>query len=235
MKEFQFTINGNWGHFKKPETNNNPISYDFITKPALIGLIGAVLGIDRIKMRPLFPKLSDDLLYGVQILNPVKKISIAFTLRKAVKLSEKAPKHMEFLKYPSFLVALALRNNESRGIFDEFASAIKNSEAKFTPVLGIHNCPANLKFISEGDFSEKLKNEETGFKVKCVVTNKHTLSLKENNNFSIRASRVPVFQNDDFWNPPDKYADVIYSSGGNEITVKGDYYKNNKGEFWWLI
>ena len=24
MKGFQLIIEGNWGHFKKPETNNNP-------------------------------------------------------------------------------------------------------------------------------------------------------------------------------------------------------------------
>jgi CRISPR-associated protein Cas5h len=43
MKGFQLEISGNWGHFKKPETNNNPLSHDFITKTALIGMIGAVL------------------------------------------------------------------------------------------------------------------------------------------------------------------------------------------------
>ena len=239
MKGLQLIIKGNWGHFKKPETNNNPLSYDFITKPALIGLIGAVLGIDRNEMRPLFPILSEDFLYGVQILNPIKKISIAFTLRKAVKLFETAPKHMEFLKSPKFLIAIALRNDnndESKKLFDEFVSAIKNSEAKFTPVLGMHNCPANLEFISEGNFSGKLTNIETGFKVKCVITSEHKLLLEENNGFCIRPSRIPTFQNDDFWNPPDKYIDVIYPSEGNEITVKGNYYKYlNKGEFWWLI
>ncbi len=235
MKGVQLIIEGNWAHFKRPETDNNPISYDFITKPALVGLIGAVLGINRDEMRPLFPKLSEDLLYGVQILNPIKKLSIAFTLRKAVKLSEKAPKHMEFLKSPKFLVVIALHNDRSKEIFVEFIKSIKNSEAKFTPVLGIHNCPANLEFISEGEFSEKLINKDAGFKVKCVISKNHTLIIKETETFCIRPARIPTFQNDDFWNPPDKYVDVIYSSEGNEITVKGDCYKYDNSEFWWLI
>lgn len=235
MKGLQLIIEGNWAHFKRPETDNNPISYDFITKSAFIGLIGAVLGINREEMRPLFPQISEDLLYGVQILNPIKKISIAFTLHNAVKLSEKAPKHMEFLKSPKFLVAVAISNDRSKELFVEFTKAVKNSEAKFTPVLGIHNCPASLQFISEGEFSEKLPNEEGGFKVKCVISKKHTLVIKEIENFCIRPARVPTFQNDDFWNPPDKYIDVIYPSEGNEITVTGDIYKYNNGEFWWLI
>jgi CRISPR-associated protein Cas5 subtype I-B len=56
MKGFQLEISGNWGHFKKPETNNNPLSHDFITKTAFIGMIGAVLGIERQEMKDYFPK-----------------------------------------------------------------------------------------------------------------------------------------------------------------------------------
>lgn len=73
MKGFQFKIDGNWAHFKKPDTNNNPLSHDLIPKTALIGMIGAVLGIEREKMKSLFPQLSEDLLYGVELLKPVKK------------------------------------------------------------------------------------------------------------------------------------------------------------------
>ena len=42
MKGFQFKIDGNWAHFKKPETNNNPVAHDLIPETALIGVIGAV-------------------------------------------------------------------------------------------------------------------------------------------------------------------------------------------------
>ena len=43
MNGFQLIIEGNWGHFKKPETNNNPLSHDLITKTALI-TVGNFLG-----------------------------------------------------------------------------------------------------------------------------------------------------------------------------------------------
>ena len=46
MKGLQLNVEGNWAHFKKPETNNNPLTHDLITKTALIGMIGAVLGIE---------------------------------------------------------------------------------------------------------------------------------------------------------------------------------------------
>ena len=232
MKGLQFIIQGNWAHFKKPETNNNPLTHDFITKTALVGLIGAVLGKERDEMRPLFPQLSDDLLYGVQIVKPVKKESWGFTMRKAVNLLEKAPKQMEFLKTPEFHVALALYNIRSERLFNEFTEALKNGEARYTPTLGLHNCPANIRFKSAGKFSEK---QNDTFKAKCVISNKHTLDIKETRQFRIGFERIPTFQNDDFWNLPDRYVEVIYPSENREISVTGEYYKYSDGECWWLI
>lgn len=234
MKSFQFIIEGNWGHFKKPETNNNPLTHDFITKTALMGLIGAVLGKERLEMRPLFPQLSEDLLYGVQILNSVKKESWAFTMRKAVNLFEKAPKQMEFLKEPLFLILLVLKNENSENIFENFKNYVKDKKSCFTPVLGLHNCPANLKFVSEGNISIKKNGKfvTKGFVAKNQMESFNVLEIKE---FRVGFEKIPTYQNDDFWNLPDKYEEVIYPSEGKEISVTGDYYESYDGEKWCLI
>ncbi len=231
MKGFLFCVEGNWAHFKKPETNNNPLTHDFITKSALVGLIGAVIGKERQEMRHLFPQLCEDLFYGVQIVNAIKKESWGFTLRKAVNLFEKAPKQMEFLKQPKFRVALALANEASSQHYFTFLRAIKNNEACFDPVLGLHNCSAQLAFESEGEFSEKRYGD---FSAKCFVSRKHRLNLSETRQFRIGLDRVPTFQNDDFWNPPDRYIEVIYPAENNSISVEGDYYEYDNGERWWL-
>ena len=237
MKAFQLIIAGNWAHFKKPETNNNPLTHDFITKTAFVGLIGAVLGIEREKMRPLFPILCEDLCYGVQILQPVKKETWGFTMRKAVNLLEKAPKHLELLKNPKYKISLALHSERSEGIFVQFLESIKSKHADFTPVLGLHNCPADLSFISKGSFSEK---QSGSFAAKCFVTRKHSLVLRESPQFRIGLDKIPTFQNDDFWNLPDKYIEVIYPevsrpSEDQKINVTGDFYEYDDGEPWCLI
>ena len=82
MKTAMLCVQGNWAHFKKPETNNNPLTHDFLTKTALLGMIGAVLGKERDAMKGLFPRLSEDLRYGVALLRPVKKQTWSFTLRR---------------------------------------------------------------------------------------------------------------------------------------------------------
>jgi CRISPR-associated protein Cas5h len=236
MKGYQIIIKGNWGHFKKPETNNNPLTHDLITKTALIGLIGAVLGIERRVMKDKFPELSDDILYGVQLLNPVKKSSWGFTSRTAVSPTAAGnPKYFEFLKDPIFKVSIALVDKRSEQIFNDFENAIKNSESIYTPVLGWHNCPAELEWVSNGMFTFKENDifETFGF----VESGKH-IPKEINSNFRIGFERLPTFQDDDMWNLPERYRKVIYPDSMKNIRFEGEYYEyqtQNLKESWWLI
>lgn len=235
MKAFQLIIKGNWGHFKKPETNNNPLTHDLITKTALIGLIGAVLGIDRQKMKALFPKMSEDLLYGVQLLNQVKKVSWGFTSRTAINPTQSgSPKYFEFLRNPQFKITLALKNAQSKNEFERFLEAVRNEESIYTPVLGWHNCPANLKFESEGIVLEMPENE---FETSAFVSIEHR--PKVSGAFRVGFDKLPTYQNDDFWNLPDKYKQVIYPDFPHKLTVEGKYYEyksdQHDAEKLWLI
>ena len=236
MRGIQIIIKGNWGHFKKPETNNNPLTHDLITKTALIGLIGAVLGIEREPMKNKFPQFSEDLLYGVQLLAPVKKISWGFTSCTAIKPSlPGSPKYFEFLKNPSFLVSIALKNKRSNSYFNEFISAIKESRAIYPPVLGWHNCPADLQWQSEGEFSA-IKTGE--FKTKGFVLSGKHKPKDVMGDFRIGFDKMPTFQNNDFWNLPDKYKNIIYPDYDYSIFVEGDYFdyqSSQRTEQWCLI
>jgi CRISPR-associated protein Cas5h len=229
-------ISGNWAHFKKPETNNNPLTHDIITKTAFLGLMGAVLGIERAEMKARFPEFSEDFIYGVQIQSTVKKESWGFTLRQVSNIFEKAPKQMEFLRNPEFLVALALKNKRSEIYFNDFISAVENHEARFTPVLGLHNCPANLEFIAKGTFEEKVGEFET----KAFVTKQCAIDMgkmmREGKSIRLGFDRIPTFQNDDFWNLPEKYAEVLYPSEQHSIPVKENrHFQFTDGTKWILI
>lgn len=239
MKGFQIKIEGNWAHFKKPETNNNPLTHDLITKTALIGMIGAVLGIEREQMRTKFPKLSEGLLYGVELLSPMKKVSWGFTSRTAIyPTASGSPKYFEFLQNPSFKVCIGLKNENTEEEFLDFLNAIKKGESIYTPILGWHNCPANLEFISEGILSSLKEGvfETRGF----VEPKKHTIEIPTNGaGFRIGFDNLPTYQDDSFWNKPELYRNVIYPDFPNAVRLRGEYYEyqsNNKPlEQWWLM
>lgn len=234
MKAIQFLISGQWAHFKKPETNNNPLTHDLITKTALLGLIGAVLGLDRQHMKVKYPQLSLDILYNVQLLQPVKKETWSFTLRKAVNFFEKAPKNMEFLKHPEFKVSLALKTKNSINEFDSFIESLKVGLSKYTPTLGLQNCPANLELLTIGEFSDKKYGAFTtkGF----ISKNSHKiLSMDMTKIFRVGIDKIPTYQNDDFWNLPEFYYEIVYPDLFGEIEAEGEYYTLNNGECLWLI
>ncbi len=241
MKGHQIKVEGNWGHFKKPETNNNPLSHDLITKTALIGMIGAVLGIERKVMKELFPVLSEDLLYGVELINPVRKISWGFTSATAVRpTAPGTPKYFEFLKRPAFKVCIALQNERSQKHVMQFAESVKNEESIYPPVLGWHNCPANLSFISEGEFT---KQEPGEFETSGFALSKEHQLADITGSFRIGFEKLPTYQDNDFWNLPNKYKEVIYPDATHSLKLKGEYYsykgqkagKTDINEQWWLI
>lgn len=235
MQCFTFHITGRWAQFRKPETNNNPLTHDFITKTALIGLIGAVLGIERNEMRPLFPTLSDDLLYGVQVNGVVKKESWAFTMRNANQPNnpaEKAPRQMEFLRDPDFTVVLALQDKRSSEVFMRFASAVHEEEACYTPVLGLHNCPAELAWLREDEATA----QEGPYRSKGFAPRSHRPSGEfDYRRFRLGFERIPTYQDDDWWNRPDRYREVVYPSSGAEVAMTGEHFRLSTGEAWCLI
>lgn len=226
MKSAQIDIKGNWAHFRKAETNNNPLTHDFITKTALVGMIGAVLGKERDEMKGLFPKLCDDLLYGVRVNNAVRKQSWGFTLRSASNLYDKAPKQMEFLRYPDFTVLLALKNEQSGELFDKFIWSVATGKACFQPVMGLHNCPADLFFIKDGEAS----NEQNGeFETQGFISSSH----KPVEFSRLSFDRIPTYQDDDFWNLPERYMPVVFPCNGQTVKAIGIYYEFHQSQ-WYL-
>lgn len=231
MDSILIEVCGNWGHFKKPETNNNPLTHDFITKTALIGMIGAVLGINRPEMKSLFPQLSEDLLYGVQLINPVQKQSWQFTLRRASNQMKKAPGAMEFLKDPAWQILITRTSDRSKTIFEQFSQALETDESCYTPVLGLHNCPANLQLLKK----EVLQKKEGYFTTQGFITSNQELQIDGTETFRIGFEKMPTYQNDDFWNLPDRYVQINYPAEGHSLSATGEYYQTTNGEAWVLI
>jgi len=232
MKAIQFEIEGSWGHFKRPETNNNPLTHDFITKTALIGMIGAILGKNRNDMNRLFPILSESLIYGVKLQNPVKKISWGFTSSKAINPTKQgSPKYFEFLEKPRFIIILALKKDDSERIFDDFKESLINEKSLYNPVLGWHNCPANLCFSNEGTVTKKEGKFETQYFIEKDNQKLETVGA----DFRIGFDKIPTYQ-EDFWNKPEYYKEIIYPDAGKTLELTGEYFEFNiTSEKCWLI
>jgi len=212
MKAALIRISGHWAHFRRPETNNNPLTHDMITKTALIGLMGAVNGIEREEMKLLFPQLSDDIIYGVKLESRVWKQSWGFTLRRfdtdkaGLVVTQVAPKYFEFLREPQFTISVALASPRSEEYFDEFILRLREERSAYEPVLGLHNCPATLKLIGTYDAERHSGPFETSGFVPTALRPKPAPKVPGRIGFD----SLPTIQDDNWLNPRDKYVSVVY-------------------------
>lgn len=142
-----FDIIGEYGHFRKFNTTTSPLTYPIPTRPALIGLLGAIMGIERetspgvfksgaIPISELFHP--EKMSVAIQVLNPVKKTHMAFNLLNTkssfFNIDNRTQIEFELLKEPAFRVFF---KHTDPVVFDDLKGRIGDRKYYFTPYLGI--------------------------------------------------------------------------------------------------
>jgi len=220
-KVIKFNLSGDYAHFKIPYTNNNPMTHSVITKTALIGLIGAVVGIERNDMKELYPILSDSLQYSVIFNGELKKESISSYMFNFGNLSKsdrplKSPKPMEYIKNPNWVIYLKLdsSNNDIINIFNTFYNNILNNISVWRPTLGVKQCDCNICDVEMLDYD--INSGE------CLIDSFVTNVKSYEKDIIINKDTIPTHQNNDWFNDPNKYI-TIYFRDGN-ILSDCEYY-----------
>lgn len=70
MKVVAFDLWGDYGHFRRFFTTSSPLTYSFPPPTAVRGIVGAILGLDK----AAYLKVTADLVIGVRLLRPVKRV-----------------------------------------------------------------------------------------------------------------------------------------------------------------
>lgn len=203
MKAHVIKISGRWGHFRRPEANNNPISYDFIPKTSLIGLMGAVIGLKRDELKQKYTELCQSVLYTMELCNPIIKFSSQFRIYKykgSLTGLENPPQAYEILKNPCYKIIIFGKHN----LFDLFIKQVINKNAYFTPTLGLVNCPANIDYIEE---IELHKNSKSEVYTRGLIPKLCNLYIDDNSS-NISYDSIPTEQNNDWFNT--KYEEFYY-------------------------
>lgn len=155
-----FELSGEYGHFRKFNTTTSPLTYPIPTRTALTGMLGAVLGIERetgpgrfatnvVPVQELFNSAVCGI--TVQLLAPVKRVSIGFNLLDTgnsffeIRKSGRTQIEFEMLKNPAFRVFVQLQDSN---LFDTLADRLMKRAHYFTPYLGLSQCTALLQNVS---------------------------------------------------------------------------------------
>lgn len=154
-----FDIWSNFAYFRRPYTTTNALTYNFIPRSSIEGLIGAILGIP---ITEVSDKVSNSKI-GLGILNPIKKIPFstihthtdfwfemqAYLEGKSVKKKDfRARVSLELLVEPKYRVYFSDPN-----LGKELEEMLKKHETIFTPYLGTSTMLADFTYIGTFDYN----------------------------------------------------------------------------------
>lgn len=155
MKTLAFDIHGEYGHFKKPYSPMSPVTFPLPPPPAVLGMLGAVLGLPKTEYHE---KLAwGKVRIAIRLLTPVRIFRSAINLLNTKDGTDKylRPRahtnthiqvNYEFLKNPSFRVFVG---DLPRDMHDQLKSLLELGSSVYTPVLGLAQCLADIHWIRE--------------------------------------------------------------------------------------
>jgi CRISPR-associated protein Cas5h len=233
-----FDVESEYGHFRKFNTTTSPLTYSIPTRPAIAGLIGAILGIERevsaenfregvTPVAELFTK--EKASFAVQIINPTKKVNIGFNLLDTEKtassffnVKQRTQIEFELLKNPKFRIYVSLRDSI---LFSTLVEKVQLNQAHFTPYLGLSQFTASTKFIRIVNVS---KSQSAEFQEVLTAVNLNNADADNpiefdytvNSGFKYTSDTMPIVMQAN--RIVTEYSEVILETSGKPIKVKSD-------------
>lgn len=217
METVIFDVFGDLALFRKFYTNTSILTYPFPPPTAAMGIIGAILGIEK---NDLVNKLKD-VEIAISIRSPVRKIrfSLNYINTKGRTFTLKQGRTQiptEFVKNPYYRIYV---RNLDKSLQSEFVTLLKEHRSIFVPYLGISEFFANFQFVSVEE-SDDFEGEESAASV--VPLDKATVIPKKIGQKLIK-ERVPHVIDEN--RIVRKYTDVALDEEGDYVFIKGKFSK----------
>lgn len=168
-----FDVWAPFAYFRKPFTTTSALSFNFIPRSAIEGLIGTILGIKR---DVIFTALANATI-AVQILSEVKKIPFSInythsdfwdTFNQYIKgdpMNKKKPfnarTNMELLVDPKYRIYYW----DTSDMQQQLELALKNHHTAYTPYLGTSSMIANFIYIDTFPYNTVVKDTAEIFSI----------------------------------------------------------------------
>lgn len=188
MKLISFDIQSDFGFFRKPETNNTlNVSYNMIHKPAILGLLGAIIGLKGYQKKGKLPEYYQKL-SSVKIgIAPLEDDKGNYT-KTPIKYSNTvgyANKGSNFLTEELTLIApkyrIYLLLDESKAEQKQLIENIQYCQTEFIPYFGKNEFMAWWDNFQEYDF-EAVKDNNKIERISIAtlfLKNEHIVPLLE--------------------------------------------------------
>lgn len=172
MKLISFDIQADFAFFRKPETNNTiNLSYNIIHRPAVLGILGAILGLDGYKEKgklPAYYEILKDVKVGIEPLNHDKgnysktNIKYSNTVGYANKGTNFLTEELTLVE-PSYRIYILL--DEGINEQGQLLVSIKKGQTEYIPYLGKNEFTAwwSPDSVKEYKFQQRKITEDSVF------------------------------------------------------------------------
>lgn len=187
MKLISFDLKADFAFFRKPETNATiNLSYNMIHRPAILGILGAIVGLDGYKEKGKLPQYYDvlkEIKVGVEPLMHDKgvyaktNIKYSNTVGYANKGSNFLTEELTLVK-PAYRIFLLL--DETNEIQLQLMHNLKNAYAEFIPYLGKNEFTAWWNSSSYKEYHFEKKDIQCGENVEIKTVFQKNMTIKDN-------------------------------------------------------
>lgn len=225
-KVIVFNAKSALGSFNRPQSNNNPSTFYIMPKSALIGMIAAVIGLDRefMKTNNLYKVLSDKLKYCIKLRSPFKiKYHSEYGYNHANQGNGRpinTPSKSERLVDINYDIYVMYDDNDAdvNALLQNFVDNIKTKSFVFPPYMGMANFHVDINYINTYD-SQPCNGR---FTTSGICTN--IIANDEQPYANIRTDDIPT-QNIAYLGHDNKsYKTIYFHDSCGSLEAEGNYY-----------
>ena len=230
-----FDVWSSFGYFRKLYTTTTALTYPFIPRSAVEGLVAAIVGLDSKD----FPKKLASSKIAVGILNKIRKLSVSITythsdywdryiatyIKRGVFPSRiptapmRAPRRIQLLCEPRYRIYFSCKDE---CFMRNLTTNLSGKKTVFTPYLGSSNMLANFLLVSSDAEYENIDIPENGpVSVLSIVPFREKMPkvfISEGSKYAIEQN-IPIHITAE--REPAGFYSAIYSPDGKEILVSG--------------
>lgn len=214
-----FDIWADYAQFKKPFTTMSPQTFSVPTGTAIVGMIAAIVGLDKNEYWEHFPKDSYKLAVGVR--QTIKKVVISINTLKTTqakhfyRFEEHKRTTMEFIKDGKFRIWFTWENEE---LFARLFENLKKHESYYSVSLGLAWNLANFEYV--GIFEQESINSNGDYlEVHSIIPKKLIGEMNQIDfeNRKIFMNNIPVRMKMDNSRIVEQYDEYLFDSDGKPI------------------
>lgn len=167
MKLISLRVSGAFAAFRDPSVTSNQTVYFIPSKSAVIGMLGAIIGVQRSSnldetYGKSYVEFFKETRIGLQLETEKPRKVVFFTNHRSLKEAKTKPYKTELFENPKYKIYV--KTEES--YFTKLEKAMKNNDFVYSPYFGHVYCPAT---VSDSEILESELVDPEGETTKCVV------------------------------------------------------------------